>query len=153
MRHPKDRQERRSVRDFIIQRRKKEAQTFGSWCLSLYDRDEIPYEHANGRQGPRAVWNHGGHGMYSRYQKYIEWQTLTEEEKRIRRVEAVLDGEDPKDAEPKYEFTCWSKYANQSYFHSGRVDWSERKEKRKMREERKKLMLEGLKDWLCSSAG
>lgn len=87
MRHPKDRQERRGVRERYIQRRRK-VRLHHWYRYFEYDLDNPPPIH--------ETWE------YECYQEYVAWNNLTEDEKKIKRVEAFLDGEDPKSIEPRW---------------------------------------------------
>src|SRR5208282_5885793 len=81
MRRPKDRLARRAIRDYYISYRRK-----------IRERDS---------------WHH----KYEEYLEYLEWQNLSDDDKKIREVEAVLDGIDPKSILPDWSPTVWGKFA------------------------------------------
>lgn len=86
MRHPKDRQERRGVREQYINKRRK--------TQSRHWRGYFRYSLDN----PPPVQDY----FYDEFIEYAQWLELTEDEKRIKRVEAFLDGKDPKSVEPEW---------------------------------------------------
>jgi hypothetical protein len=152
MKHPKDRLERRVGRSLFISRRKQTQ--LSQYTSRNWNFDDIPYR-SRPRSSPCPWWYsappHEGQGYhYDRYQKYLAWQQMSEEERKVIEVEALLDNQEFE--EPKWETTIWQK-GSKSNLTCGcdscrkKGQWNYRKEKRKRRTALDKEVRDNLKSW------
>lgn len=135
MRHPQDRLDRRAVREYYIQRRRE-------FILST---QKYAKEYHEG-----LVHEGSSHYQWDSYWRWVRWQEMSEDDKKIAEVEAVLDGKEAYEAKPSWEPTQWGKYAKYNLACSC---WAcqygskgEHKERRARRAKIKKLKLCGFCD-------
>lgn len=99
MTHPKSRQERRVARELYIQKRKfiqtRIWYTKTTYWRSAEDEGRVPYDHET--------------YDLRKYNEYVEWQALSNDDKKIKQVEAVLDRKEF--VEPKWEPTQWGRFS------------------------------------------
>lgn len=69
----------------------------GHWYGKRFDLDNPPHM--------------GQEHQYIAYHEYLRWQELTDEEKKILEVEAVLDNRDPKEIGPWWRPTVYGRFA------------------------------------------
>src|SRR5271166_4068301 len=93
MRHPQNRLDRRAIRDYYISyRRKIILNTWSNWKHGT----EIPHEGSS-------------HWAQNAYQKYLWWQTLSEDDIKVLEVEAALDKKEVD--KPSWHPMIWGQYA------------------------------------------
>ena len=145
MNHPHTHCERRAVRDYYITKNKKRLLATERWR-----RNEIPHEGDDGKINQR--WD----GQYTKYLKYLRWLEMSEDERKIAEVQAVLDGEEFEP--PKWDTTIWSKFSKRKvqiiHCHCccGHENDYPKNRSTKNRRELDRFLQEGLEDYCASVA-